>query len=264
MEQRIKLREDLCVASLSVHLVNFNNAHHFEIRDRKIHNSFGYILDGSMQFSMFSEQFTAGKGDLIFIPEGIRYISHWDGNPGIRFYNIHFTMPKKASNIWRSMQPQRLSCPDSQPFREIIDEMYLLSKGDDAAQMRTYGLFFELASKALPLMQVNPTRLPPTPLQDAIAYIEEHYATITSVQEIAAACYLSESRLYHIFKDHLNITPISYLNHLRVQKAMALLAKPELSIQQIAEQLNFHSEYYFRKTFQKITGVLPSHFRKMT
>ena len=263
MEERNKLREELCIASLSVHLVEFNNAHHFETRNRKIHNSFGYILDGSMQFSMFSEQFTAQKGDLIFIPEGIRYISHWDGDPSIRFYNLHFTMPKKTINPWRSMHPQRLKCEDSQVFREMMDEMYRLSRGDDASHLRAYGMFYELVSRALPLMEVNPTRMPPASLREAISYIEEHYATITSVQEIAAACYLSESRLYHIFKDHLNISPISYLNHLRVQNAMTLLANPELSIQQIAEQLNFHSEYYFRKTFRKITGVLPSHFRKM-
>jgi AraC-like DNA-binding protein len=41
------------------------------------------------------------------------------------------------------------------------------------------------------------------------------------------------------------------------------LANPDLSIQQIADQLNFHSEYYFRKTFQKVTGELPSKLRKM-
>jgi AraC-like DNA-binding protein len=44
---------------------------------------------------------------------------------------------------------------------------------------------------------------------------------------------------------------------------MEMLSNPDLSIQQIAEELNFHSEYYFRKTFKKITGVLPSQFRKM-
>ncbi len=264
MEERIKLKEDLAIASLSAQLVEYDIDHHFETRNRKIHNSFGLILDGSVQFSMLSEHFTARAGDLIFIPEGIRYISHWDGNPIIRFYNLHFNMQKKSLNPWRGMHPQRIDCGGDGEFHQLFEEIYRLSKGGTAEHLKAYSLFYRLVAKVLPLMETNPSRMPPAPLQEAIAYIEEHYATISSVQEIAAACYLSESRLYHIFKDYLDITPISYLNHLRVHNAMAMLSNSDLSIQQIAEQLNFHSEYYFRKTFRKITGVLPSHFRKMS
>ena len=263
MEERIKLKEELNIASLSYQMVEYDNNHHFEIRNRKIHNSFGLILNGSVRFSMLSEYFTAHAGDLIFIPEGIRYISHWDGDPLIRFCNVHFTVPKTNLNPWRSMHPQQISCDSDGAFYQMFEEIRSLSKGDYADQLQAYSCFYRLVAKALPLMEMSPTRLPPAPLQEAISYIEDHYATISSVQEIAAACYLSESRLYHIFKDYLDITPISYLNNLRVHNAMTLLTTTDLSIQQIAERLNFHSEYYFRKTFRKITGVLPSHFRKM-
>jgi len=161
------------------------------------------------------------------------------------------------------MPPQRINSQSNEEFLELFEEIRRLSKGDYTDQLQAYSCFYRLVAKAIPLMEVNPTRLPPAPLQEAIAYIEKNFATISSVQEIAAACFLSESRLYHIFKDYLDITPISYLNHLRIHNAMTLLTTTELSIQQIAERLNFHSEYYFRKTFRKITGVLPSHFRKM-
>lgn len=263
MDERKKLQEQLCISSLSIQLSEYDNAHHFETRDRKIHNSIGYIIDGSVEFSMPFGKFNAQKGDLIFIPEGIRYISHWDGSPRICFYNVHFLLPKTSTNIWRSLQPQRLEKLPNEQLGQMIRRMFELSKGSDAEHLAAYSLFYELAANILPSMATNPTRLPPVPLQVAIAYIEENYATISSVKEIATACYLSESRLYHIFKEYLNISPISYLNHLRVHNAMNLLSNPDLSIQQISESLNFHSEYYFRKTFQKITGVLPSHFRKM-
>jgi transcriptional regulator GlxA family with amidase domain len=112
-------------------------------------------------------------------------------------------------------------------------------------------------------METNPMQNLPETLQTAIAFIEANYTTVTSVREIATACFVSESRLYHLFKEHLNTSPISYLNYIRIYAAMELLANPDLSIQQIADQLNFHSEYYFRKTFQKVTGELPSKLRKM-
>ena len=77
----------------------------------------------------------------------------------------------------------------------------------------------------------------PETLQTAIAFIEANYTTVTSVREIATACFVSESRLYHLFKEHLNTSPISYLNYIRIYAAMELLANPDLSIQQIADLL---------------------------
>ena len=263
MEERIKLQESLCVSSLSVHLVGYDNAHHLEMRSRKIHNSFGLILKGSVEFSTLTEKHTAKEGDLIFVPEGIRYASHWNGSPQIQFYNVHFTLPKKALGIWRKMGLQRIEGVPFQEIKSIMEQMLLCAKGSEVDHLKAYALFYELTAKVLPYMKVSENRFPQASLENAIAYIEANYRTITSVQEIATACYLSESRLYHLFRDHLDISPISYLNNLRIHHAMEMLSNPDLSIQQIAEELNFHSEYYFRKTFKKITGVLPSQFRKM-
>lgn len=263
MDERYKLREQLCISTLSVHAVSYDNTHHFETRNRKIHNSFAYISKGSVQFSTMTEQVSANEGDLVFVPEGIRYVSHWDGHPQICFYNLHFLMPKKSMNMWRSMKLQRIDGAPNQQICELIEKMCACAQGDDVEHLRAFGFFYEFLSLVLPYMKSNLKSNFPLPLQTAIAYIEENYTTITSVKEIASACFLSESRLYHLFKEHLNLSPISYLNHLRVHAAIELLTNPGLSIQQIAERLNFHSEYYFRKTFQKVTGELPSKLRKM-
>lgn len=263
MDTKFKLREELCVSTLSVHQIKFDNTHHFEMRSRKVHNSFGFITNGTVEFSTMTEKIPAKEGDLIFIPEGIRYVSHWDGNPLIRFYSIDFLMPKKSVNLWRNMKLQRIEGAPNQQIHELIDQMCICAAGDDVDHLRAFGLFYQMLSLVLPHMFTTPMHSLPQPLQTAIAYIEANYADITSVREIAAACFISESRLYHLFQEHLNISPISYLNRMRVHAAIELLPNSDLSIQQIAEQLNFHSEYYFRKTFQKVTGELPSKLRKM-
>ncbi len=263
MVEKYKLREALCISTLSVRLMSFDNAHHFEMRDRKVHNSFGYIVNGSAVFSTLTENIPVKEGDVIFIPEGMRYVSHWDGNPRIRFYSVDFLMPKKSLNLWRNMKLQRLEGAPNEEIRALIDKMCSCSEGEDADHLQAFGLFYQMLSMTLPHMLTINTHSLPQPLQAAVSYIEANYATITSVKEIATACFLSESRLYHLFREYLNISPISYLNHIRVHAAIELLSDPELSIQQIAENLNFHSEYYFRKTFQKVTGELPSKLRKM-
>ena len=263
MERKYKLDEQLCIYSLSVRDISYNNAHHFEMRNQKVHNSFGFIIEGNANFSTMTDTVTARSGDLIFIPEGSRYVSHWNGEPNVRFYSLDFLMPKKSANLWRNKALQKIEGVDNKKIFAIMEQMCDLATRGEGDQLQAFGLFYSMLSEVLPHIKANETHVLPQPLQAALSYIETNYASITSVKEIASACYLSESRLYHLFREHLDTSPISYLNSIRVHAAIELLANPNLSIQEIAEQLNFHSEYYFRKTFRKITGDLPSKLRKM-
>ena len=263
MNTRYRLKDQLCISTLSMIHISLDNSHRFEMKTRKVHNSFGYITHGSVVFSTMTENVHAKEGDIVFIPEGSRYVSHWDGNPSIRFYSLDFLMPKKSVNLWRNMKLQRIEGAPNKEIGELIEKMCICAEGDDAGHMQAFGLFYQMLSIILPYMSVTETQNLPLPLQTAVSYIEANYTTITSVREIASACFLSESRLYHLFREYLNISPISYLNNMRVHAAIELLSNPDMSIQQIAEHLNFHSEYYFRKTFQKVTGELPSKLRKM-
>ena len=233
------------------------------MRNRKVHNTFGFIVGGNAEFSTLTEKIYVKEGDIVFVPEGIRYVSHWNGNPSIRFYSLDFLMPKKSVNLWRNMKLQRIEGADNAAILELIEKMCKHATGNDNDQLKAFGLFYEMLAMLLPHMQTSDAHSLPQPLQTAVAYIEANHANISSVKEIANACFLSESRLYHLFREHLNVSPISYLNSIRVHAAIELLSDPVLSIQEIAESLNFHSEYYFRKTFQKVTGELPSKLRKM-
>ncbi len=263
MDKQVKLSDSFHVSSLSIQLSDFNNAHHFEARNKKIHNSIGYILKGRVEISTLTETITAKEGDLIFIPEGARYISHWDGDPQISFFSLHFLMQKNTPSFWRTMPIQMITTTDNDSIGRMIAAIYQLADGDESEIMRAYSLFYSIAEQILPCMNKTHSVVMPAPLIAAVKYIDENYVRIASVAQIAQACYISESRLYHLFREFLGTTPISYLNNLRIQTAMEMLRDTDLSIQIIAEQLNFHSEYYFRKTFIKYTGVLPSKFRKM-
>ncbi len=262
MNTRYKFKEQLCISTLSVIHISLDNSHRFEMKSRKLHNTFGYITHGSVVFSTMTENVTANEGDIVFIPEGSRYVSHWDGDSTIRFYSLDFLMPKKSVNLWRNMKLQRIEGAPNEEIGALIRKMCACAEEGDAGHLQAFGLFYQMVAMILPYMKAASTQNLPQPLQNAVAYIEANYTTITSVHEIASACFLSESRLYHLFREHLNISPISYLNNMRVHAAVELLSNPEMSIQRIAEQLNFHSEYYFRKTFQKVTGELPSKLRK--
>ena len=57
---------------------------------------------------------------------------------------------------------------------------------------------------------------------------------------------------------------VSYLKYLRVEHAKKLLLETKYPIQDIALQIGYDDERYFRKIFIEITGISPAQFRKKT
>ncbi|MBC8080330.1 MAG: helix-turn-helix transcriptional regulator, partial [Gorillibacterium sp.] len=66
--------------------------------------------------------------------------------------------------------------------------------------------------------------------------------------------------LNELFQKHLGISPIKYLQSVRLEKASELLELTNLSVAQIAEQVGL-SLPYFSRLFQVRMGIPPSEYR---
>lgn len=263
METFMKARKRLSVTSLMAVLSEYECGHYFEPQKGKLYNSFGYIDRGSVVFKTASETLCAGSGDVVFIPEGLKYCSIWTPDESIRFYSIHFGAGITDYPFWSKLTLQKIDCLSGKQGEELIKKVYdCCSYEDFSKQLEGYSLFYRLASLAVTGMKQASQGDMPENLKKAIAYIDANYGRIESVSEIAEHCFLSESRLYHLFRDCVNTTPVTYLNRVRILQATEMMKNPALSLEQIAASLNFNSEYSFRKTFRNVTGTTPSQFRK--
>jgi AraC family transcriptional regulator, melibiose operon regulatory protein len=99
-------------------------------------------------------------------------------------------------------------------------------------------------------------------LKDMIEYIKTHYAEKISVNEIASAGMMCRSKCFSLFKEILHHTPFEYLQNYRIQKSIQLLADKTLSIMDISVACGFNEASYYTEVFKKITGTLPSDYRK--
>ena len=64
----------------------------------------------------------------------------------------------------------------------------------------------------------------------AINYISKHYEVEVCVQDLAKMCNMSESLFYKIFHTAINMSPIEYLNSVRISSAENLLKNSSKSI----------------------------------
>ena len=82
-----------------------------------------------------------------------------------------------------------------------------------------------------------------------------------SVETIAAELALSRVQLYRKVKALTGCTPVDLLRKARLNKALELLADPELTVSEIAYRVGFTSPSYFTKCFKDEYGKVPGEVR---
>lgn len=94
-----------------------------------------------------------------------------------------------------------------------------------------------------------------------IMYINDQLESDLTVENIAAHFKISTSHLSRIFREHVGITLVEYLNVRRVEESQYYLRHTNKSITSISEQFHFCNQSYFTRIFKKYTNVTPKHFR---
>lgn len=96
-----------------------------------------------------------------------------------------------------------------------------------------------------------------------IQYLRDNLNTNLKLETIAKHFHMSESKLQQIFKHETQTTIQKYFLNLKMQTAKELLSNGAKS-SQIAELLAFSSPSNFSRTFKKMVGVSPKHYRYQT
>lgn len=93
-------------------------------------------------------------------------------------------------------------------------------------------------------------------------YLQKHYMTAVSLDELAERMGMSSYSLSRAFKEVLGVNYIDYVTRLRLDRAKELLADSDMKINGIAESVGYQSSY-FNRIFKKYEGVTPSHYRNI-
>lgn len=100
--------------------------------------------------------------------------------------------------------------------------------------------------------------------KSAAEYIRNNFAVISSIDEIADACFINKSYMCRLFKKEVGMTVFEYLNTIKIQHACKLLENPHLSMTEIAMQCGFSGASYFSFAFKELMNCTPSQFRQKT
>ncbi len=80
---------------------------------------------------------------------------------------------------------------------------------------------------------------------------------------LASRFHRDYSTLSKFFSEAANTTIEKYLIAQKIERVKELLVYGELSLNEIADKLNYSSTAYLSSQFKNVTGLTPSHFKKM-
>ncbi|KON90106.1 AraC family transcriptional regulator [Sporosarcina globispora] len=93
-------------------------------------------------------------------------------------------------------------------------------------------------------------------------YIHQNYREPLTLDDLAAAGNINKYYLSHTFKQDIGISPIEYLNKVRIREAKILIETTDYSISHIAGIIGFSSQSFFTQAFKRLTKETPSAYRK--
>ncbi len=97
---------------------------------------------------------------------------------------------------------------------------------------------------------------------DLVHYKNNNLKTTLS-EYLSQELHQEYSALSHLFTEVEGTSIEKYYIHQKIERVKELLVYDELTLSEIAIQLNYSSTAYLSNQFKKITGLTPSHFKKL-
>jgi AraC-like DNA-binding protein len=94
------------------------------------------------------------------------------------------------------------------------------------------------------------------------ARIEDTFNTRISFEDLARDVNLSVSRLRHLFKAQIGMTPSQYAKTLRINAAKELAANTFLNVKEIISKLGNIDQSHFLRDFKRTSGQTLTQYRE--
>ena len=94
-----------------------------------------------------------------------------------------------------------------------------------------------------------------------IDYIEKHLSEPISLEMLSSLMHFEKSYLTVRFKEIWGLSPMKYVNWLRIERAKELLSTTDMSITDISRSVGFGSIHYFSRYFKEKENTTPNEYR---
>ena len=99
-------------------------------------------------------------------------------------------------------------------------------------------------------------------IEQAVDYISDYYMEPIRVSDLSDKCHMSETHFRRLFVKYMKMSPVEYINLVRVNIACDFMRKTDDSISDIANRCGYTTASTFHRNFKKITGCAAREWQK--
>jgi transcriptional regulator GlxA family with amidase domain len=99
-------------------------------------------------------------------------------------------------------------------------------------------------------------------IQRAQSWLRDHFSVANPVEEMIKRSRLAERTFKRRFAAATGLTPITYVQRLRVEDAKRRLERTDAPVDEISWRVGYEDSAFFRRLFKRTTGVAPGAYRK--
>jgi AraC-like DNA-binding protein len=243
-------------------------------------SEFLYCHAGKGIVSCEGQNYEFGAGDVIFISPYMPHYFYRIGEQSCRCEFIHVSLRKMFDpNIFEDITEftGQLLVPfsvfpvisgEKYPVFQALIVMILqeMKSNEPYLEMSVKGYCMAVVAQLKKMWDIQRKEYKngdrKASLYPALLYINRNYREDIQISELAKICGLSETHFRRLFKSKFAMSPLEYLNFIRIQEACILLSRNPILISQAAVSTGFRTLSSFNRDFRKVMGMTPSQWVK--
>ena len=234
------------------------------------------LLSGEQHIKTYDDQLIKVKPqEVLFIPRGMYYISDLIPKEGkfesLLFYFDdslieEFLSTSKITEISKKAVPDHLKfgvVPSIQLFASSLISIYQTNqlRNKSFLNLKILELLFLLNGLAKEQQFANFLfRLTLPKKRNIKNFMEQNFDKPLKIEDYAYLTGRSLSTFRRDFKSFYDITPQKWIKEQRLEKALSILEKKEISVTELAYEVGYENISYFIKEFKNKVGKSPKQF----
>ena len=225
-----------------------------QVHKNRISSGLVYHTHGENEFVFEDHAVKVQPGTLIYLPEGSSYRVHKTDCFSIA---INFKM-KNFPTADFSYTPKNIA-----KMKDLFVRSELIWRTQPVGyyskcMANIYSILatIEADTQAIYMPSARTEKLRP-----AIEYIHENYATAKiSIEYLSQITNMSTTYFRKTFKQFFGVSPVTYINHLKIQRAKEALRSQLYTVEQVAYLAGYNDPSFFRREFKRHTDMTPTEY----
>ena len=269
---------------------HWNYAAHLDDNAPHRHTFFEVCLVGAHGHGLFlveAEEMAIGSGDLFIARPGVVHRIRNRGAQGMELFWVSFSWSDNASATFKAAsesdnenaplhllralaQSNVVIARDDGLLAELWHALRAVASGPQHAGKNTQLVALQRAVlmqiAALGAGTIAPDAPLPAPAPHRLArlgarYMHDNLARKLSIAEIAAHLHLSPRHFGRLFAEFAAVSPATYIETARLDRARHLLRHSDQPIKAIAASVGLPDVHHFTRVFSKRCGISPAAYR---